>query len=271
MPYDLSDSVPIAVDVKDAANALTNAATVTLTITLPDGTTAPGVTVANPPSVTGEYRVTYIPTQVGLHAWRFVATAPNTAYQDVFNVRDTVSPALISMADAKRHLKINSTDFDDQLREWIEASTKVVESYVGPIVRRTHTAKVSGWRRSIPLPHTQVTAITAVTLVQDGSTPITLSDLAINTPAGIVTYKSGATFPYGDMDFTYTVGRTVVDANWSQAAELILQTRWQQSQLGNLPSIQGDTSGYVVSGSGYLVPYAALALLQADQVPVGFA
>jgi hypothetical protein len=270
MPYDLSDSVPIAVDVKDAAGALTNASTVTLTITQPDGTpTSPSV--ANPPSVTGEYRVTFIPTQIGLHAWRFVATGPNTAYQDVFNVRDTVSPSLVSMADAKKHLRITSTEFDDQLREYLEASTKVVEGYVGPIVRRTHTRRVRGYRSEIALPHTQVTAVTAVTLVRDGSTPVTLSDLAINTPAGIVTYKNGQYFPYGDMDWTYTVGRTVVDPNWTQAAELIFQTRWQQSQLGNLPSIQGDNPGYVVSGSGYLVPYAAMALLQPDQVPAGFA
>ena len=97
-----------------------------------------------------------------------------------------------------------------------------------------------------------------------------MSDLAINTQAGIVSFKSGMRFPYGDMDITYTVGRTVVDPSWTLAAKMIVQTRWQ-SQLGNLPSIQGDNPGYVVTGTGYLVPYAAMALLQPDQVPAGFA
>jgi hypothetical protein len=69
--FDLSDSVPLAVDIKDSAGALTNATTITLTLTLPDGTTtAPSVT--NPPSVTGQYRVTYVPVQEGRHVVRWV-------------------------------------------------------------------------------------------------------------------------------------------------------------------------------------------------------
>lgn len=269
MPYDISDSVPIAWDVKDSAGALANATTVTLTITLPDGsTTSPSV--ANPPASTGQYRVTYVPTVEGLHAWRAVTTTPNTAYQDVFVVRGSVSPAVISLADAKTHLKLSTTTYDDELREYIEGITKVVEDYVGPIVRRSHTARVSGYRRKITLPHTQVTAVTSVTLVSDGSSPITLSDLAIDSAAGVVSLKSGATFPYGDMDWVYTVGRSYVDANWTLAAKKILKHNWRD-QLGNLPSVQGDERGYVVTGSGYLVPYDAMALLQPDQVPAGFA
>lgn len=269
MPYDLSDSVPIAVDVKDSSGNLTNATTVTLTITLPDGTTT-SPSVANPPTTTGQYRVTYVPTLVGRHAWRFVATSPNTAYQDVFEVRETVSPSLLSLADAKAHLNITSTTYDDELREYLEAATKIVESYVGPIVQRTHTARVCGYRSRIPLPHTQVTGVTAITLVSDGSSPITLSDVAVDTNAGIISYKSGGVIGYGDMDVTYTVGRTSVDPNWSLAAKHIVKANWN-SQLGNLPSVQGDDPGYEMTGDGYRVPYKAIGLLQPDDVPVGFA
>lgn len=269
MPYDLSDSVPIAVDVRDAAGALTNATTVALTITLPDDTTVtPAVT--NPPSVTGEYRVTYVPTQVGRHAWRFVATVPNTAYQDVFDVREIVSPSLLSLADAKAHLNLTSSTHDDELRGYLEAATEIVESYIGPVVRRSHTARVCGGRTAIPLPHTRVLEVTAVTLVLDGSSPVTLADLAVNEAAGIVSYKSGSSLPSGEMDFTYTVGRPYVKANWTLAAKIIVKHNWE-TQLGNLPSIQGDSQGYVVSGAGYLVPFRAVALLQPDQVPAGFA
>lgn len=267
--FDLSDSVPLAVDIKDSAGALTNATTITLTLSLPDGTTtSPAVT--NPPTVTGQYRVTYVPVQEGRHLVRWVTVTPNTAYQDVFDVREAASPALMSLADAKAYLNITSATSDDELREFLNAVTKVVESYVGPIVRRTHTARVCGYRSAIPLPHMQVTAVTAVTIVRDGTTPITLSDLTINTAAGIVSYKNGTAFPYGDMDITYTVGRTVVDENWTLAAKEIARDTWQ-SQLGNLPSIQGDNPGYVVTGSGYLVSYRALALLKPDHVPAGFA
>lgn len=271
MPYDIADSVPIAWDVRDAAGALANATTATLTITLPDGTIAtPAVT--NPPASTGQYRVTYVPTLEGRYSWRAVTTVPDTAYQDVFVVRGSVSPALLSLADAKSHLKIAAanTAHDDDLREYLEAATEIVESYVGPVVARSHTARVRGYRCEIPLPHTQVTAVTAITDVRTGTTPITLSDLSINTSAGVISYKNGAAFPYGDMDITYTVGRSVVKANWTLAAKIIVKHNWE-TQLGNLPSIQGDTPGYVVTGSGYLVPYRAISLLQSDQVPAGFA
>src|SRR5262245_37763772 len=105
MPYDVGDSVPIAVDIKDTSGNLTNATTVTQTITLPDGTTtSPSVT--NPPASTGQYRVTYVPSVEGRYAWRFVTLTPSTAYQDVFQIRETTSPALVSLADAKSHLNI---------------------------------------------------------------------------------------------------------------------------------------------------------------------
>ena len=269
MPFDLADAVPIAVDIRDSAGALANAGTAALTITLPDGTTAtPSVT--NPPSVTGQYRETYVPAQAGRYAWRFVTTAPNTAYGDTFIVRELVSPALLSLADGKAHLNITGTGSDDELREYLEAVTAVVESYIGPVVRRTHTRRVTGGRCRILLPHTQILEVTAFTLVRDGSSPVTLSDLSINTQAGVISRKDEGVFPSGDLDVTYKVGRSYVEPNWTLAAEIILKPNWE-SQLGNLPSIQGDDRGYVVTGSGYLVPYRALALLKPDEIQIGFA
>src|ERR1044072_3106706 len=100
MPYDIGDSISIACDVKDSTGTLTNASPVRLTVTNPAGTPeTPAVT--NPPTSTGQYRVTYVPATAGRYAWRAVTTTPNTAYQDVFEVRESVSPSLISLADAK--------------------------------------------------------------------------------------------------------------------------------------------------------------------------
>lgn len=270
MPYDIADSVPIAWDVRDAAGDLVNASTAVLTVTKPDGTTE--LPTVSTPSTDGQYRVTYIPTDEGRYAWRAVTTVPNTAYQDVFVVRGAVSPALLSLANAKAHLNIpdSTTTSDAELREFIEAATEIVESYVGPVAIRTHTARVAGGRAVIALPHTQVREITALTLVSDGSVPVALPDLTIDTTAGLIGYTSGATFPRGDMDVTYTVGRTTVKANWTLAAKIILKHNWD-TQLGNLPSIQGDSPGYVMTGAGYLVPYRAISLLQPDDVPIGFA
>lgn len=267
MSFDVGDSVPIAWDVRDAAGVLTNASTSVLTITLPDGTTTlpsvPG------PSVAGQYRVTFVPTLEGRHVWRAVTTGPNTAYQDVFEVREALSPAIISLADAKAHLNIpiTSTTFDDELREFIESTTVTVEQYVGPITRRTYVRQVCSDGYAVILPHTQILSITSIVLIADGTSPITLSDLSINAEAGIVAYKNGSPFPWGEMTWTYVVGRSYVQPNWTLAAKMILEHNWR-SQLGNLPSIQGDDTG--VTGSR-LVPPRAMLLLTANNTPAGFA
>ena len=259
MPYDIADSVPIAWDVKDAAGALTNATTAVLTITLPDGTTAtPSVT--NPPASTGQYRYTYVPALEGRYEWRAVMTGPNASYGDVFVVRGNVSPALLSLADAKIHLQITGTTFDDELREYLEAATEVVEGYIGPVVRRTYTSRVNGGRDVLILPHTQVLSVTSITSVLTGTTPVALTNLTIDTEAGDVYLKYRGCFPYGPYDITYTVGRSVMKANWSTAAKMIVKHMWS-TRLGNLPNIQGDNPGYVVSGAGYLVPFQVVALL----------
>jgi len=105
--------------------------------------------------------------------------------------------------------------------------------------------------------------------VADGSSPITIGDLSINAEAGLVTYKSGSMFPYGDMDWTYVVGRTYVEPNWTLATKMILEHNWK-SQLGNLPSIQGDEDrGYI--SPGQVIPPRAEMLLAPDSGSAGFA
>lgn len=274
MSFDVGDSVPIAWDVRDSAGVLINASTSVLTITLPDGTaTTPTVPA---PGVTGQYRVTYVPVQEGRHTWRAVTTGPNTAYQDVFEVREQASPSLLSLADGKAHLNIASTitTFDDELREFLEGITKIVEQYVGPIVRRTYTRRMPGFTYAVALPHTQVLSITSIMLVMDGTSPVTISDLTINTEAGIVKYKNEAIFPYTDMDWTYVVGRTYVHPNWTLAAKMILEYNWQ-SQLGSLPSIQGSSDrDYISHGMRFVapvIPPRAALLMAPDGAAGGFA
>lgn len=268
MPYDIADSVPIAWDVKDATGTLVNASNVALTITLPDGTTTTPTVPA--PSVAGQYRVTYVPAVEGRYTWRAVTTVPNTAYQDVFDVREAVSPSLLSLADAKAQLNITSTKYDEQLRGFLEATTSIVESYVGPVVRRQYTRRVRGYRPQIPLPHTQVLSVDNIVVVLTGTGPVDLSQVIVDTPSGIISLRSSFTILYGDMDVTYTVGRTSVKASWILAAQIIVQHLWE-SRLGNLPSIQGDDLVDPRLGTGYLVPFRAITLLQPDQVAAGFA
>ena len=82
---------PIAFDVLDASGALTHAATATLTITLPDGTTAtPAITDA---AVPGQYRLAYQTTIPGRYTAHAVTTGPVISWDDEFDAAPTPWPA----------------------------------------------------------------------------------------------------------------------------------------------------------------------------------
>ena len=110
---DLGSAALIAFDVTGDTGALANATTADLTITLPDGTQETP-TVANPPDVTGQYRLTYLPATAGHYEWTAITTIPNTSYGDSFNVRQWRS--VLGLADAKEFLDLRDTSRDNVLR-----------------------------------------------------------------------------------------------------------------------------------------------------------
>ncbi|MEU1596202.1 head-tail connector protein [Streptomyces sp. NPDC005708] len=274
MPFDLGDTVRLAADSTDPGGTLTNATGVTLTITLPDGTTAtPAVT--NPPAQTGKYSCDYVTTQAGRHSVRWLFTGPGSAYTDVFDVREAVPPLLFSLADAKKHLNIVSTADDDELRGWIESTTRAVEWFVGPVVRRTvterHTFGCAPVRvlRQIP-----ALSLVSVTAVLTGGVGYQVADLDLDGDTGEVQRKNGGLLT-GPLIFTYTAGRTIIPANIRDGGKLILQHLWR-TQRGSLrgPVIAGADDYAVtepIPGLGYAIPNRALELLEPDRLPPGVA
>lgn len=83
--FSLGDVVPLSVEIRNPDGVLTDAATVTLTITLPDGSTDTP-TITNPPASTGVYVHDYVTTQSGRHHVRWISTSPAAAYTDAFDV-----------------------------------------------------------------------------------------------------------------------------------------------------------------------------------------
>ncbi|MFE9098492.1 hypothetical protein [Streptomyces sp. NPDC007264] len=277
MSFDLGDTVRLAAECRDAAGALTNATTAVLTVTLPDGTTvSPAVT--SPPAVTGQYTVDYVTTQAGRHGVRWVFTAPGSAYTDVFDVRDAAPPMLFSLASAKTKLDIpaTSTGDDEELREFIEATTQCVEYFVGAVVRRTVQQVVPGDRDAWVLHTTPVLTVSAITPLQTWQQAIDPSVLDIDTVAGILRRTDGLYFFAGDYRITYTAGRAAVPPNVSLAGKLILQHLWRTNYgaARGLTGVGGGEDFSVteqVPGLGYAIPNRALQLLQGDRDMGGFA
>lgn len=276
MPFDLGDTVRLAADSKDAGGTLTNATGVTLTITLPDGTTAsPAVT--NPPAQTGKYTYDYPTVQAGRHAARWVFTGPASAYTDSFDVREQTPPLILSLADAKAHLNKSSsvvTD-DEELRGWIESVTAGIEHLAGMCVRRTVIEKhdvPSHGVHTLALRRTPVLSLTSLVAVLSGGTTYTVTDLDMDGPTGIVQRRDGARL-YGPLRATYVAGRVVVPANLTAAARIILQHLWRTQQGPGRPQLgTGDFDvTEQVPGFGYAIPNRALQLLEPHRLPPGVA
>lgn len=277
MPFDLGDTVRLAADCTTSTGTLSNAATAVLTITLPDGTTTTP-TVTNPPAQTGKYTYDYTSVQAGRHTVRWVFTTPGCAYTDALDVREAAPPLLFSLADAKAKLQLPAATatYDDELRTYIEATTKCVEFFTGPIVRRTVTEIVNGGSDSMLLTQPPVLSVTSITGIYQWQPTIPVSVLDVDTDSGVMRRNDWVMFYRGPYRVVYTAGRAVVPANASLAGKLILQHLWRTEYGASrgLSSIGGGEDYSVtepIPGFGYAIPNRALQLLQGDRSVGGIA
>ncbi|MGW7195546.1 hypothetical protein [Streptomyces chryseus] len=276
MPFDLGDNVRLSAQCRNPDGALTTATAAVLTITLPDGTTATPAIPA--PATAGQYVVDYVPATAGLHAVRWQFTNPASAHTDVIDVRPAAPPALFSLADAKKHLNVplEYTADDDEIREHIDATTQVVEYFVGAVARRTVTEIRPGGGHALVLLVTPVIAVTVITGVHSHQVAVDVAGLVADAETGIVRRLDGTPFPPGPYRITYTAGRPIPSANITLAGRIILKHLWRtQNGSSRVASALGGGDDYSVSepipGLGYAVPNRALELLQPDTQEGGFA
>ena len=249
--------------------------TVTLTITLPDGTTVTPSTGTG--SASGpDWVITcdYTTVQAGLHKFAWVTQGPGTAATDYISVRDFRS--ILSLAEGKAHLSAGNalvtwTVDDDELRNFMQAVTEVVESKVGPCVRRTVTQRVTGPCRTIVLNQAPVISVTSVTSVWSGGPSWTTSQLVVDGDAGTVDTQWGAIpFWWGPWDVVYVVGRAVVAERWIHAAKELLRHLWetQRGELEAGPLSAGSGETFTTSaGWAFSIPNRVLEMLADDMTP----
>lgn len=263
MGFDLGDVVPLTVDIRDANGALANAGAVTVTITLPDGTTA-SPAVANPS--TGRYQVDYTPAVAGRYGVRWVATGANaSAYTDAFDVAEAVPPLIVSLRDAKTHLNLplNSTTHDEELRGFIAAATEAVEFFIGPVVVRSYSEVIEGPRRVLTLSKTPVVSVTSIVAVLTAGTGYQVSDVDADADTGVVRLLSGGSFTGGPWRVTWKAGRAILPGNVRLASLIIIQHLWRTQRGSQLATRARDPDDYSepIPGLGFSVPNRALELL----------
>lgn len=260
---DLGDVYRIRIPVKDPAGALTDPSTATLTITLPDGTTAtPSVPL--PPTDTGIVIVDYPTVQAGRHQFVLTTTGPQTAFRDVFDVRKAELNNVVSLADTKAHLNISSDGDDAELRGFIEAATGVIAFYVGTLFPREYAETYVACGSTLPLRHYPVSAVTSIEPVGTGSS-IDPADVDVDEH-GVLRLISGQNIN-GRYRITYTAGFTIVPANYTRAALIIIQHMWDTQRPRNsrgpaIPRGEDFMNAQDASGRFYTVPRRAIELLQ---------
>lgn len=274
MSFDLGDVVRLTTTVRDAGGAPADAGSMSVTITRPDNTdVTPGPITSTTPGV---YAYAYPTVQAGRHSVRWLATGANaTADTDVFNVRAAAPLMLFSLAEAKAQLSIpaTSTSDDEEIRDYVAATTAAVEYFVGPVVRRTVQQVLQGDRAAWVLHTTPVLTVTSVTPLQTWQPAIDVGVLDVDTDTGIVRRTDGIWFYSGDYRILYTAGRTAVQPNVSLAGKLIVQHLWR-TRYGAARGVSSADDFAVteqVPGFGYAIPNRALQLLQGDRQLGGFA
>jgi hypothetical protein len=204
---------------------------------------------------------------------RWLFTGPAHAYTDMFDVREATPPVLMSLATAKKHLKKNDSADDDEIRDWIEACTRAVEQFTGPIIVRT-VVETADFRaaRSLALQQIPAMALTSVVAVRTGGMSYDVDDLDLDGQTGIVTRKDGGTL-CGPLRMTYTAGRAIVSANIRSASKIILQHLWRTRQGPGRPQLgTGDFDvTEPIPGLGFAIPNRAVQLLDPDRLPPGVA
>jgi hypothetical protein len=262
---DLGDTYTTSIRVydapPDAGGVLINAGTVTLTITLPDGT----VTTPTPVnSSTGRYKYDLITTQEGLHSIRWQTLNPATAQPDVAIVRAAAPLFLMSLADAKRALNKSPsiTVDDEEIRDLMEATTLVVEEHLNEVVPpRVVTQRIDAYGQDRLLLKAPVISLTSITRVAPSAGTYPVGSLVVNKPFGFVD-SYGQPF-FGALDVVYRAGYVLPPANYVEAAKVTLKHLWQeQQQAGVGPSSPFTDQEFAVpSGSFFALPPRAIELL----------
>lgn len=244
MHYDLGDARTFTYDVFNDAGVPAAAASVTLTLTKPDGTTlTPAVSVIS----TGKYEAALVTfDQAGTWLGRWTTTGIVTADTFQFDVQPATR-YIVSLDEVKEHLRLTGVANDDRLIRALDAVTTMLarKGYaVTASATEDYPAPSGG---VLVLRRHPVTAVTSVTVYASGTaTAYTLFDPAIApvldaytvSTAGLIELSAGARWPSGTtVRVVYTAGYSDdADVKWAALEQIRL---WWEPTTARHPDL-GD-------------------------------
>lgn len=275
--YNIGDVVYLSWTAYNSSGVAANPGTVTLSITLPDGSTTTSTTST---TATGVYTASYTPTKVGRHVYSWAATGTwPQAYNDVFEVRDITDIGVVGLDEVKAHLNIPTTVLtdDSELLRVIDAATDLAQNYCGIILgRKTYAETYNGGGGGyIVLRHPNAISITSV--VEDSVTLTSGTDyyldlsgqrlVRIGTSGLYWTNTTGNWSPgIQNVVVTYVAGYANPPASVRQGVLEIIRHLWQ-TQRGAMIALGQGTADEFYPASTYSLPRRAMELLDPASLP----
>lgn len=247
---DPGDTLPFRADVYSSPDGgtLVNAASVSLTITLPDGTTA-SPSVTNPPAVTGKYRHDYVTTlaspsgrYVGQWVFTFAGGA-TTSYVETFDV----GGSLVTVDEALAHLRASDIIVGEDQLDYLQwlcfVATEAIELDLGRVLVPQTVVEIHNGGGSIVLDKSPVLSITSV---MESGYALTTSDYLVDS-AGIL-YRGTSTYVHAfsrgvqNVVVTYRAGYNNPPRVARKVALNFVQGAWQGAQQAPHPALQDYNS-----------------------------
>lgn len=258
---DLGDEIDFTISVYNDSAVLA-AATVALTVTLPDGTTsAPTLST----SVTGVYTGSYTPTTAGRFGFDVNATGTVVAsFEGSFLVSQYAG--LVSLEDARAHLNFTATTDDEELRAFVDRATAILEAeFNRALVRRTWTAeKHSGGVPFVALRHAPVISVTTAT--EDGSV-VASTGYDLDGATGHLYRLSGAysgdcwSSGLRNVSVTYVAGYTDPPRAAVQAVLELTRHLWDTQRVDRAGGRRPAGDDYT-PGTSYSLPHRVVELME---------
>jgi hypothetical protein len=172
---------------------------------------------------------------------------------------------IVTLNEVKDHLDKTDSKDDAELLDFIQATTRVVEEYVGVILPKTFVERHAGNGMFIRLFKGPVLSITSIEgFLAPLATPIVPADYVLQGDTSTIYSTNGYGFTTGPYKITYQAGRSFVEPNWRAAAKIIVAHMWT-TQRGNITRLPVTDEASLPPGYTYSVPRKALELLRGER------
>ncbi|WP_052189864.1 phage head-tail connector protein [Streptomyces sp. NRRL S-1824] len=181
--------------------------------------------------------------------------------------------ALLTLAEAKAQLDIETTSDDGELQAYIDSLTSAIERHTGPVENRPVTETLNSRGTRLALSQVPAVSLTSITPVMNGGLPLDVAGLVLDGDSGVVWRRDGQPFYGGPWSVTYVAGRGAIPPTIKLAALFLLQHLWR-TQYGAARGGGGSDDFSVtepIPGFGYAIPNRVLQLLEAFKAPPGVA